>query len=135
MKPGRFEFVKYNQESIKKQEYFKDLVTRLEKAIVKLPTIRETSMALTRLEECYMWIGKSIRNEQNMRETSEKVISGIISNLEKSFETGAAKIVKAPEKLYAYRSVRRENDVVYRDRLGCGNAHYKRAPELDKVIL
>ena len=48
-----------------KQSEFKDQCTTLERLIENLlPGSREASLAITKLEECYMWIGKAIRNSQ-----------------------------------------------------------------------
>lgn len=68
--PDRFDYVKYNNASIVDQEQAKDLCQKLAETINTLsedPTAasaRSRALALTKLEECYMWIGKAIRDEQ-----------------------------------------------------------------------
>jgi hypothetical protein len=46
------------------EEYFKIHFTQIEKEIEIFPHSREHALALEKLEECYMWIGKMIRSEQ-----------------------------------------------------------------------
>jgi len=77
----RFEYVKYDANAKKDQEEFKLNVESLE---TKIDTIgyrlgrvehrkgpaRAKALALTALEECYMWIGKAIRDDQIARNGS-----------------------------------------------------------------
>ena len=66
--PGRFDYVKYDQQAIEAQEYFKVEVTNIEGNINRnLHSPRAKALALTKLEECYMWIGKAIRDDQLAR--------------------------------------------------------------------
>lgn len=67
---SRFDYVKYDALAQIGQEYFKTQVTILEKAIDQHKPGRAHSLALTALEECYMWIGKMIRDEQIARNGS-----------------------------------------------------------------
>lgn len=74
---SRFDYVKYDQASIMVQERAKKLVTELEFLICggpdgfsREPTRRPQALALTALEECYMWIGKAIRDTQIERNGS-----------------------------------------------------------------
>lgn len=61
---GRFDYVKYDNPSMDKQEAAKIAVQSLERLINELGAGRAQSLALTKLEEVYMWIGKAIRDEQ-----------------------------------------------------------------------
>lgn len=65
---SRFDYVKYDEMATLSQEYFKHEVTVLEKAIDQLNSPRAKALALTKLEECYMWIGKAIRDDQIVRD-------------------------------------------------------------------
>ena len=65
---GRFDYVKYDEQAQKTQDMFKHSVIGLEKDIVgSLADSRAQSLALTKLEEVYMWIGKAIRDDQIKR--------------------------------------------------------------------
>jgi hypothetical protein len=46
------------------QEAAKEAVQEVELVINLLPEGRAKSLALTKLEECYMWIGKAVRDLQ-----------------------------------------------------------------------
>lgn len=62
---SRFDYVKYDDESQEIQKTFKIRVSQLEEGIeMLLSNGRAKSMALTKLEEVYMWIGKGIRDYQ-----------------------------------------------------------------------
>ena len=65
---GRFNYVKYSEKSIEHQEKAKKLCEELEAHIESLKVTsdgsRPISLALTALEETYMWIGKAIRDNQ-----------------------------------------------------------------------
>ena len=66
---SRFDYVRYGTIATVDQQYFKDLVTRLESSIEKdLVSPQAKALALTKLEECYMWIGKAIRDDQIARD-------------------------------------------------------------------
>lgn len=62
-----FTYVKYDQEAIDKQEAFKAKVEDLETMVHSLGAGRPQSLACTKLEEFYMWVGKAIRDEQYRR--------------------------------------------------------------------
>lgn len=68
---SRFDYVKYDDRSIVNQEVFKSMVTEIETHIETILSERPKALALTALEECYMWIGKGIRDDQIIRERSE----------------------------------------------------------------
>jgi len=68
---NRFDYVKYDEEAIKKQENFKQAFMDLENdANRMLPQGRALSLVLTKLEEAYMWVGKAIRDQQISRNGS-----------------------------------------------------------------
>jgi len=64
---NRFDFVEYDQRAKSLQADFKKTVTDLATQIELLGQNRPTALALTALEECYMWIGKAIRDDQIAR--------------------------------------------------------------------
>jgi hypothetical protein len=67
---SRFDYVKYDDRAMKDQENAKHLVARLEQTINAVESKeagRAKSLALTKLEECYMWIGKAVRDDQIAR--------------------------------------------------------------------
>lgn len=66
---NRFDYIKYDKQSMGNQEAFKSMFKDLELHVVKsLPFGRAQSLALTKLEEAYMWVGKAIRDDQLRRE-------------------------------------------------------------------
>lgn len=69
---SRFDYVKYDEKSIDRQEYAKGLATMLEQFILTecVDHGGAASNAIKALEECYMWIGKAIRNDQIARNGS-----------------------------------------------------------------
>ena len=71
---SRFDYVKYDEEANNIQAVFKDEVMRVEAIIghlIKDP--RSNALALTAHEECHMWIGKGIRNDQIERNGSAEL--------------------------------------------------------------
>ncbi len=60
----RFNYVRYDEESTKQQEQAKVMCEQMEQFIELLGKGRPQSLALTALEETYMWIGKAIRDNQ-----------------------------------------------------------------------
>lgn len=73
---SRFENIKYDDDSIKYQQAFKELFETLGDNVDEIFSEGRTkSLVFTKLEEAYMWIGKAIRDEQLSRnddnETSE----------------------------------------------------------------
>lgn len=64
---SRFDYVKYDEQATTDQAYMKGLVQEIERTLLRLHSGRATSIALTKLEEVYMWIGKAIRDEQIAR--------------------------------------------------------------------
>jgi hypothetical protein len=67
MKPNRFDYVKYDDMAVLQQGIFKDAYSKIAENIEKLYTGRAASLALTALEESYMWVGKQIRDDQIVR--------------------------------------------------------------------
>lgn len=64
----RFDYVKYDERSMNAQEKFKQKCETLESMIeLLLESPRAKSLALTKLEEFYMWVGKAIRDDQIKR--------------------------------------------------------------------
>ncbi len=69
-KPSRFDYVRYDEPAQNLQATFKADVEILEANIEKLSNGRYKALALTKLEECYMHIGKAIRDDQIARNGS-----------------------------------------------------------------
>lgn len=72
----RFDYVKYDENAIADQNSAKELCMRLETFIgslgyasAPLPAnvARAKALAITKLEEVYMWIGKALRDDQIAR--------------------------------------------------------------------
>lgn len=64
-KSSRFNYIAYDGVAQSKQAEMKDTCQILEEEIeVMLPNSRAKALALTALEECYMWIGKAVRDDQ-----------------------------------------------------------------------
>jgi hypothetical protein len=61
----RFDYVRYDEEKLNMSTYFKDKFISVEGDIEELlDSPRAKALALTALEETYMWIGKAIRDDQ-----------------------------------------------------------------------
>lgn len=69
---SRFNYIEYTDKSQKLSDERKQASEDFENLINQLPNSREKSLALTKLEECFMWCGKAIRNLQN-EELMERV--------------------------------------------------------------
>lgn len=64
----RFNYVKYDESSVAQQEKAKQICETLESFIdMELGKGRPQALAMTALEEVYMWIGKSVRDNQVAR--------------------------------------------------------------------
>lgn len=62
---SRFDYVKYDEKAATHQAFLKQKMTELETSINNLINCpRSKALALTKLEEAYMWVGKGIRNDQ-----------------------------------------------------------------------
>lgn len=74
---SRFDYVKHDEKASYDQVAFKAKVEALERLITEdLKSPRAKALALTKLEECYMWIGKAIRDDllariENTQNTKE----------------------------------------------------------------
>lgn len=64
---GRFHYVKYDDQANETQNKLRELCEGLETEINVLPEGRPKATALTKLEECFMWIGKTVRDDQIAR--------------------------------------------------------------------
>lgn len=64
---SRFDYVKYDEKSASLQALFKIAFDNLASAIEGLSKGRAQSLAITKLEEAYMWVGKALRDEQISR--------------------------------------------------------------------
>ena len=73
---GSFDCIKYDEKSIATQGIFKEKCEEMEFAIRILQNGRERDMALIKIEECYMWIGKAIRDGQILRNNEFKLQEG-----------------------------------------------------------
>lgn len=85
---SRFDYVKYDEASVADQNEAKELCSRLEVFIDSLGTDdahpgemreacgRSKALALTKLEEVYMWIGKAVRDDQIQRNGSAELQEG-----------------------------------------------------------
>lgn len=71
---SRFDYVKYDETAVNQQNAAKDLCQQLELVInsftARVGSARAAAIAHTKLEECYMWIGKAIRDQQIERNGS-----------------------------------------------------------------
>lgn len=65
---SRFDYVKYDDAAAAQQATAKILVQQLEKFITSFGLCRPSQLAIDKLEECYMWVGKLIRDQQIMRQ-------------------------------------------------------------------
>lgn len=63
----RYNYVKYDEEATRKQESFKKLFEQMDEFVNSLEDGRAKSLVFTKLEESYMWVGKSIRDSQVKR--------------------------------------------------------------------
>jgi hypothetical protein len=61
---SRFDYVRYDELAQEGQRKVKTQCEELEKTLADLPDGRAKSLALTKLEEFYMWVGKAIRDYQ-----------------------------------------------------------------------
>jgi len=69
---SRFDYVRYDETAQVIQNAAKDICSNLENLIDdNLRDGRSKSLALTKLEETYMWIGKAIRDDQVQNRAAE----------------------------------------------------------------
>jgi len=70
----RFDYIRYDEAAMTTQDAIKHYAKLLESCIeLSLPEGRAKSLALTKLEECYMWTGKAIRDAQIKRNGSAEL--------------------------------------------------------------
>lgn len=70
---SRFDYIAYDRFAQETQEQFKSLVLQLEALInATIVSPRAKALAITKLEEVYMWIGKAIRDDQIMRNSAQE---------------------------------------------------------------
>lgn len=74
MKNSRFDYIAYDDKAKQAQANAKIACQALEAEIDKLNNGRAKALALTKLEEVYMWIGKAVRDEQVERGESDIVL-------------------------------------------------------------
>lgn len=72
---GAFDSVSYNDKSLKIQQDVKFAFENVEDVIERnfKEHSREVSLALTKIEEAYMWLGKDIKRQQLVREVEDDV--------------------------------------------------------------
>lgn len=69
-KVSRFDYVKYDEDA-DQQSVFKDCFMALAAVLENtLKPGRAKSLAITKLEETYMWVGKAVRDDQIARNGS-----------------------------------------------------------------
>lgn len=73
MNPSRFDYVKYDDVALDQQQHAKCLMSDAERMIDGLKSPRSKALAITKLEEVYMWIGKAIRDDQIARNGSAEL--------------------------------------------------------------
>lgn len=61
---NRFDYVKYDEHAIALQGSAKAMFETISIFIETMPRGRAQALALTKLEESYMWVGKAIRDHQ-----------------------------------------------------------------------
>ena len=65
---ARFSHIKYDREASDLSKSYRLMFDEVEAQIENLPSGRAKALAMTKLEECYMWVGKAIRDDQLARE-------------------------------------------------------------------
>jgi hypothetical protein len=70
---SRFDYVQYDETAAQQQAEIKAKFIELEVVITKLPLGREVSLAITKLEEAYMRVGRAIRDEQIIRNAATEL--------------------------------------------------------------
>lgn len=71
---SRFDYVKYDDEANARQGFLKVATENLEREINSMTdSPRYKALALTKLEECYMYIGKAVRDDQIKRNGSAEL--------------------------------------------------------------
>ncbi len=73
---SRFDYVAYDETATAIQGGFKTVCQNLEKTLESMRPGRAQSLAITKLEEFYMWVGKAIRDDQIGRNGSAPLQEG-----------------------------------------------------------
>ena len=73
---SRFDYVKYDDWAARQQASIKERTELLSSLIECLPDGRAKSIALTNLEQAYMWCGKAIRDDQIARNGTAELQEG-----------------------------------------------------------
>lgn len=73
MAASRFDYVKYDGVTQTIQDAFKKAFIEIENGVDGLMDGRAKSLAYTKLEEAYMWIGKALRDDQIQRNGSAEL--------------------------------------------------------------
>jgi hypothetical protein len=68
---SRFDYIKYDDIALAAQQGIKAAFQHAETMISQIADGRAKSLALTALEESYMWVGKAIRDDQIGRAKAE----------------------------------------------------------------
>lgn len=71
---SRFDYIKYDEIAQTQQNTAKQLVQGIEAFVNSFGNTRSASLALTKLEETYMWVGKLIRDQQIARSVNVKPV-------------------------------------------------------------
>lgn len=64
---GTFDYVKYDEQAQGQQAFYKTKFEELHNVVQSLEPGRAKALAMTKLEEAYMWVGKALRDEQIAR--------------------------------------------------------------------
>lgn len=70
---GKFDYVKYDDQAAAQQAFYKGKFMELDQVVESLEPGRAKSLAITKLEEAYMWVGKALRDEQVKRNGSAEL--------------------------------------------------------------
>jgi len=68
-----FDYIKYDAKATNEQAAFKNQCEKLALMITTIVSPRAKALAQTKLEECYMWIGKGLRDDQVARNGSAEL--------------------------------------------------------------
>lgn len=63
----RFSHVTFDEQSNALRQKLRDLFESIEHLVTLMPNTRASQLALTKLEEAYMWAGKGVRDGQIAR--------------------------------------------------------------------
>jgi hypothetical protein len=70
--PSRFDYVAYDPKSSELSATFKAKFEEVNPYAINLRKARAKSVVLTKMEECFMWVGKSIRDSQLKRNAGKQ---------------------------------------------------------------